>query len=118
MSFKTFNLQTQSPQTLNFFFELRVQEYFTFVLDFLYLINFFLIIFIGVICIAAYFGLAQCLYWKKLFIFFNIICATVLSPPDVTSQVLLFLFLHLIFEILLFIFLYFLKLNINKEPLH
>ena len=115
--FKTFNLETPATKTLNFFFELRVQEYFTFVLDFLYLINLFLIVFIGVICIAGYFGLANCIYWKKLFIFFNIICATVLSPPDVPSQVLLFLLLHVIFEVLLFSFLYFLKLKLNREPL-
>jgi Sec-independent protein secretion pathway component TatC len=113
--FKTFNLETPALRTLNFFFELRVQEYFNFVLDFLYIINLFLILFIGVICTASYFGLANCIYWKKLFIFLNIICATVLSPPDVSTQICLFLLLHLIFEVLLFSFLYLLKLDLTHE---
>jgi Sec-independent protein secretion pathway component TatC len=113
--FKTFNLDSDSTKTLNFFFELRVQEYFNFVLEFLYLINLFLLIFISVISVAAFFGLATCISWKKLFIFFNILCATFLSPPDVPSQLLIFGVLHVLFEVLIFSFLYFLKLKLRYE---
>jgi Sec-independent protein secretion pathway component TatC len=109
--FKTFNLDADSTNTLNFFFELRVQEYFNFVLDFLYLINLFIVLFILIISIASIFGLATCIYWKKLFIFLNIMCATFLSPPDVSSQLILFGILHVLFEVLIFSFLYILKLK-------
>jgi len=104
-------LDADSTNTLNFFFELRVQEYFNFVLDFLYLINLFIILFILIISIASVFGLATCISWKKLFIFLNIICATFLSPPDVSSQLILFGILHVLFEVLIFSFLYTLKLK-------
>jgi Sec-independent protein secretion pathway component TatC len=113
--FKTFNHDADSANTLNFFFELRVQEYFNFVLDFLYLINLFILLFIALISLASYFGLSTCLHWKKLFIFLNSLCATFLSPPDVPSQLLLFFVLHFIFEVLIFISLYLLKLKRTFE---
>lgn len=109
--FKNFNFDPTLPKSLNFFFELRVQEYFNFVLEFLYLINTLILLFIALLSISYYFGIANIINWKKLIIFLNIMIATFLSPPDVSSQLLIFCFLHLSFEILIFLALYKLKLN-------
>ena len=64
-----------------------------------------------------YFGLSNIIRWKKLFIFLNIVFATLLSPPDVYSQLMILCILSLIFEAIIFLNLYFYKLNINYEKL-
>jgi len=102
---------------LKFFFELRIQEYFNFVVDFLYLTNIFIFLFIFLYFLIYYFGLSNIIYWKRLFIFINIMCATLLSPPDVYSQIIILVILSFIFESLIIINLYFLTLKINYEKL-
>ena len=71
--FQNFNIPSNSATPLNFFFELRVQEYFSFVVDFLYLVNIFSFIFIFLFGVIFYFGLATVLYWKKLFFFIKFV---------------------------------------------
>ena len=58
-----------------------------------------------------YFGLSNIIRWKKLFIFLNIVFATLLSPPDVYSQIIILLLLTFCFEAIIFVTLYFLKLD-------
>jgi Sec-independent protein secretion pathway component TatC len=36
--------------------------------------------------------------WKKLFIFFNIVFATLLSPPDILTQMVLLAFFTILLE--------------------
>jgi len=109
--FQNFNTLENASQTLKFFFELRVQEYFLFVMDFISLVNLFIALGIFLFLIISSLGIINLLYWKKLFIFINIVFATLLSPPDVYSQILILITLSIIFEILIFIFLYYLKLE-------
>ena len=58
-----------------------------------------------------YFGLSNIIRWKKLFIFLNIVFATLLSPPDVYSQIIILLLLSFCFDAIIFLTLYFLKLK-------
>ena len=111
--FQNFNFSFYEPQTLNFFLELRVQEYFMFVIDFFYIINIFIIIFYVLFVIILFFGFENLLYWKKLFLFVNIVFATLLSPPDVYSQLAILFVLTVFLEILIFINL--LTFNLEKK---
>ena len=115
--FTDFNNLESSRKLLNFFFELRIQEYFNFVVNFLYITNIFIFLFYTLYFLISFFGLSNIIYWKKLFIFINIVCATLLSPPDVYSQIIILLILSVFFEFLIFLNLYFLNLNINYEKL-
>ena len=115
--FTEFNTSGDTSNLLNFFFELRIQEYFNFVIDFLYLTNIFISLFLFLYFLIFFFGLSNIIYWKRLFIFINIVCATLLSPPDVSSQIIILIILSLLFETLIFLSLYSLNLNINHEKL-
>jgi len=115
--FQNFNTLENTSQTVKFFFELRVEEYFLFVMDFISLVNLFIFLGILLFLIISSLGIINLLYWKKLFIFINIVFATLLSPPDVYSQILILITLSIIFEALIFISLYYSKLEqkfINK----
>lgn len=107
--FFNFNFSFNNPQTLNFFLELRVQEYFDFVLTFIYSVNLFILIFFLLFIFFLFLGFEKLLYWKKLFLFINIVFATLLSPPDVYSQLSILFVLTLFLEIIVFCNLYFYK---------
>jgi sec-independent protein translocase protein TatC len=107
--FYNFNFSFNNPQTLNFFLELRVQEYFDFVLTFIYSVNLFILIFFLLFIFFLFLGFEKLLYWKKLFLFINIVFATLLSPPDVYSQLSILFVLTLFLEIIVFCNLYFYK---------
>ena len=101
--FESFNNNAANGvTTLNFFLELRIQDYFLFLSSFLRLTNTCLSFLLLVYFLFSFYGLKNLLHWKKLFIFLNIVFATLLSPPDVYSQLLIFSLLTFNFEILVF----------------
>ena len=108
--FENFNTTKTTGGALNFFFELRIEEYTRFLSDFTYLTNFFFIIFVLIAFIIINFGVSSLLNWKRLFILLNIVFATLLSPPDVYSQLIILAFLSLILELCIIISLYFIKI--------
>jgi Sec-independent protein secretion pathway component TatC len=110
--FNAFNLQNESTSILTFSLELRVQEYFNFFFTFLYLINLSSFLMLTIILILSFLNLQQKLYWKKLFTFFNVVFATLLSPPDVFSQLIFLFILSILFEFILFFSI--VKLKVNK----
>jgi len=110
--FNAFNLQNESASILTFSLELRVQEYFNFFFTFLYLINLSSFLVLSLILLLSFLNLQQQLYWKKLFTFFNVVFATLLSPPDVFSQLIFLCILSVLFEFILFFSI--LKLKLNK----
>ena len=118
--FESFNKIINKDNILNVFLELKLYDYFLFLTDFIYLINICLFFLLILCLIFFYCGLEHLIHWKKLFIFVNIVFATLLSPPDVYSQLLILIVLTFIFEstIILYIiynkFLKYLRL-INKE---
>lgn len=109
--FENFNNSTSLGQPLKYFFELKINEYFNFVIDFIYIVNTFLIIFFILFFLTYLYGIKRLIYWKKLFIFLNIVFATLLSPPDVYTQLLLFFILSIFIECILIILLYCTKVN-------
>lgn len=110
--FESFNNFSDPKTNLNFFLELRIQDYFLFLKNFLYIINACLFSFLCLCFLFYRFGLKNLLAWKKLFIFFNIVFATLLSPPDVYSQLIILLTLTFVFESI--IFFYVLQFKISK----
>lgn len=111
--FNLFNSQNELTSLLTFSLELRVQEYFNFFFTFLYLINLASFFASTLVFVLSLLTLFQKLHWKKLFTFFNVVFATLLSPPDVFSQ-LMFLFV-LIFLLELVMFFSVIKLKLNKQ---
>ena len=105
--FETFN-STLTLQVSNFFLELRIYEYFCFIKDFIYLVNLSFSFLIILFFLFLYYGFKSLIHWKKLFILLNMMFATLLSPPDVYSQLIIFCFLTFILEglILFFIVMY------------
>ena len=116
--FQNFNLTSDALTPLNFFFELRVQEYFDFVLDFIYFVNIFSLLFLFLFSLTFFLGLSTVLAWKKLFFLLNLFSATFLSPPDVYSQLISFILLTLSFETFFFFKLYGLHLKLQIKNLH
>jgi sec-independent protein translocase protein TatC len=109
--FESFNnLSNKINDELNFFLELRIQDYFLFLSSFLYLINICLFFLLFICLFFSLYGIKTLLHWKKLFIFFNIVFATLLSPPDVYSQLLIFVTLTVIFEIIIFFYIFYYKI--------
>ena len=100
--FNIFNRQNELNCLLTFSLELRVQEYFNFFFVFLYLINLASFLVLLIMLILSFLNLQQKLYWKKLFTFFNVVFATLLSPPDVFSQLIFLFMLVLLFEFVVF----------------
>lgn len=100
--FETFNNSTVSMPSLKLLFELKVQDYLSFLFDFVFYSNVTLVLLFCLYCFINRLGLETLVQWKKLFIFINIVFATVLSPPDVYSQVLLLGLFTLLFESIIF----------------
>lgn len=84
--FESFNQNSQPNITLAFFLELKIQDYVLFLRDFLYNTNICLILFIILHLILNFYGLKKILYWKNSFLLINLLFATLLSPPDIYSQ--------------------------------
>jgi len=107
--FESFNSSSDKSNVLNFFLELRIQDYFLFLNSFLRLTNICLFFLIFVYFLFSFYGLKNLLHWKKLFIFMNIVFATLLSPPDVYSQLFIFSILMFNFEVLVFCYIFYHK---------
>ena len=107
--FESFNNSSDKSNILNFFLELRIQDYFLFLNSFLRLTNICLFFLIFVYFLFSFYGLKNLLHWKKLFIFMNIVFATLLSPPDVYSQLFIFSILMFNFEVLVFCYIFYHK---------
>ena len=109
--FESFNnLSEKVNNELNFYLELRIYDYFLFLNSFLYLINICLFFLLFICFLFSFYGIKTLLHWKKLFIFFNIVFATLLSPPDVYSQLLIFGTLTIIFEMIIFSYTFYYKI--------
>jgi hypothetical protein len=87
---------------LDLLFELKINEYLYFFFYFLFVFNFFFFTLFLFLLVLLFLGLVNVIRWKKLFIFCNIVFATLLSPPDVYSQILFLSILTIFFELFLF----------------
>jgi Sec-independent protein secretion pathway component TatC len=92
-----------------FFLELRIQEYFFFVKDFIYLLNESILFSIFLFTFFVFNGFHVLLRWKKLFIFLIMMFSTFLSPPEICSQLLLFFFFMFFFELIVLVYIIIVK---------
>jgi len=109
--FNVFNKENELKSLLSFSLELRVEEYFNFFFTFLYLVNLSIFFVLILISFLSFLDLKRKLYWKKLFTFFNVVFATLLSPPDVFSQLVFLVVLVTLFELVMFFSILQSKLN-------
>jgi sec-independent protein translocase protein TatC len=98
---ESFNCSLTLHQSSTFFLELRIYEYFLFTTNFIRVINLSMLFMLSLLIVFLFYGLKNLIYWKKLFIFFNMVFATLLSPPDIYSQLIIFLILTLLLECLI-----------------
>jgi len=75
------------------------------------LLNTLVALIFGLLFCLTYLGLKALTKWKKLFIFANIVFATLLSPPDVLNQLLLLSFFTLLLELALFVLTFYFKIR-------
>jgi len=111
--FESFNTMALKNSLLSnsIFFELKLQDYFSFLFDFFFNINLIIFLVLFLLFFVHYIGLIFLIRWKKLFIFLNIVFATLLSPPDVYSQLIIFVFLNIFLELFLVFYIIYLKLK-------
>ena len=107
--FQNFNMCLDSDQNFSFFLELRVYEYFSFLTHFIYLTNTSFGVLVVCVFLFTFPDFKNLIYWKKLFIFLNMVFATLLSPPDVSTQIFIFVFLSILLESLILICLFYSK---------
>ena len=108
--FNSFNNNT----FIDLLFELKINEYFLFIFNFLFFFNLFLMFLSFFLFLIYLLGIKLIIKWKKLFILCNVVFATLLSPPDVYSQILFLFILTIFFEIFLFGFILYLKYKTSK----
>jgi Sec-independent protein secretion pathway component TatC len=93
-------------------FELKIFEFMDFIYSVFWIINAGLLFICGILLIIKMKGIAFYLRYKKFFFLYNIITATFLSTPDMSSQLFLFILLNMLLEI--FQLLMFFATKINK----
>ena len=84
--FESFNETSDSDAALKFFFELKVKDYISFFKNLLYTTNVGLILIFFLWFFMNRQRLRELLNWKKLYLFFNFVFATICAPSDVLSQ--------------------------------
>lgn len=95
----------------NFFYQLQFSKYFKFLKDCTSLFLFCYLFFLSCGLISFIFKLNFLIQFRKGFIALNACLATLLSPPDLLSQILLFILLNWLTESLILFFIFLIKYN-------
>jgi len=99
-----FDFQQRSTETLNLFFEPKIEEYFSFILS-IYsqsYMGFQLLLIFAIFFEYAKTDLTIIKNLKKFIYIFILLVATLITPPDILSQMLFFTFFVVSLEIHLF----------------
>lgn len=98
----------QKLNTINLHFEAKLSEYLDFYIKFYYIFIFYCQIFIVFVLLLNYLiaDLEKIKKFRKLFYFFFVVFATLISPPEIFSQILISLILILFYEWFLFCFIF------------
>lgn len=109
LSFQTLT----SVKSLNFHFEAKLSEYLNFYIMFYYICIFYCQTFVILVFFFDYINtnLNLIKVFRKLFYYFFIFFSTLVTPPDVLSQILFSICLICIYEILIFVNIFFLYLK-------
>jgi Sec-independent protein secretion pathway component TatC len=92
---------------------LKIDTYIYFLYTFLKITNMFFIFLVLIYILIFLKGIIFLVKYKKLLTLLNILVATLLSPPEVYIQIVIFIVLQMTLEF--FYLLFFYKLKINKE---
>lgn len=99
-----FDFQKKSTETLNLFFEPKIEEYFSFILS-IYsqsYIGFQLLLIFAIFFEYAKTNLNIIKNLKKFIYIFILLVATIITPPDMLNQILFFIFFVVSLEIHIF----------------
>jgi Sec-independent protein secretion pathway component TatC len=97
-SYELLNASIGSQTSLNFFLELKLLDYLTFVGEFLYCVNLNIFSFVGLSFILSYCNLKNLSKFGNLLKFASISYVTIISPSDALSQISILIFLTFCFE--------------------
>jgi len=97
------NFQNSNDNSLSFFFEAKFNEYFNFFLLFYKMCLFFYLVIVCILLIFEIYNKKTLKKTRKFFHFFIFLIATLLTPPDIISQLCFSIIFIFIFEILLYI---------------
>jgi Sec-independent protein secretion pathway component TatC len=111
--FEKINILITSTQAFQIFYELKINEYFSFLFIILVYLNISLVIIIFFFSFLVQLKIQYIITLKKIFYLINSLIATFLSPPDLLSQFFLFSFLSFFFEIILLCLILQLKNSFN-----
>lgn len=97
-----------SEQSFSIHFEAKLSEYSSFCISLYYLCSFYFQAFILLFITLNYinFNKNSMKKFRKLYYFFFVIFSTLISPPDIISQVLISFILIISYETLIFLFLF------------
>jgi sec-independent protein translocase protein TatC len=95
-------------QSFNIHFEAKLSEYFNFYISLYYLCGFYFQVFVLLFLFLNYTktNLNNIKRFRKLYYFSFVVFSTLISPPEILSQILISLFFISFYETLLFIFLF------------
>ena len=115
-----FFLSFQNMQSVTLHFEAKLNEYLNFYISFYYLCFFYSQIFTILLFFFSYANknVSVIKKFRKLYYYFFILFSTLISPPEIFSQILISLFLIFFYE--LFIFINLLKFAISfliRQPI-
>lgn len=86
--FQFLNNSLSTDSTLNFFLELKIKDYFFFLKDIIFIINFSFVLIIGLQLLTNYQNLLSLLTWKKSLMLANFVLSTFLLSSDMLTQVI------------------------------
>lgn len=93
-------------RSLDIKFELKILEFVYFIYTIFYVINTGLISILILFSIILLNGISFYVEYKKFFFIFSLITATIISTPDITSQITLFIIISLFLELFQFMIIY------------
>lgn len=108
-----FFINFQNGTYLNLYFEAKLNEYLNFYMKFYYIFIFYCQIFSVLLFFFKYTN-ANCSFikkFRKLCYYFLVIISTLISPPEILSQIVISLFLICCYELFIFLFLF--KFSVN-----
>ena len=99
--FEFFNYASTDLTTINFHFELKIQDYLSFLKDFLYSANICLILLLFLNVVIDFLDLKKLLWWKRPLLVSSLTLVTFISPPDFFMQIFDVLLIVTFFELIM-----------------
>ena len=98
--FEQFQKSLETVEVLNFFFQPRLEDYFTFLLNFICITSIFFCFVLFCIIFIYFLKLKTFIYWQKTFVALNILISTLCSSPDIFNQIVFLTILSCFFELI------------------